>query len=298
MLPARRPYPDELLYSALLRCSRQFNISLIRLGAILAVDARWRPTFFGAGRTRECSKIFRVGPRTLMWRHTNVLYATRFLPLSDRQRALEELFQRTLTPALSRKVTFTMTAGLKYRRFCKICASEEFSELGESYWHRSHNLPCVWVCTKHNAYLQQSDVLLSTPGEGGIMLPHECAGISLGNDPAMLAGVLAVARFSCTWLNAAPGVGGPLEQGYYLRMAMANGWAPRPMAFDCSRLLRHLSSAFPSQLLREAEPRHKPEWAKWPVGIFEGRPAGAFVPAKHAILHAYLSGGATGELPF
>lgn len=298
MLPARRPYQDELLYSALLRCSRQFNLSLNCLGALLTGGTSLTPTFLGLGRTVQAAKLFRMSPGQLLWNHTHFPYSTRFLSLADRESALGATNNPCMGLATSRLATYTATGGLKYRRFCKTCAESEFTSLRESYWHRSHNLPCVWVCTKHLVHLFQSDVLIGASELRAARLPHECEGVPLGDDCAVYKALIAVAKFSTTWLNAGPRVGGPLEHGFYLRMAIANGWAVRACDYDSSGLRKLLSTTFPRDLLREADPRFRPEWSKWPVSVFDGILGGAFTPAKHAILHAFLSSGSTPELPF
>ncbi|CAJ0683581.1 TniQ family protein [Ralstonia wenshanensis] len=39
-------------------------------------------------------------------------------------------------------------------RCCPCCLQDDLREYGEVYWHRSHNLPNIWFCTKHNCPLQ------------------------------------------------------------------------------------------------------------------------------------------------
>jgi len=39
-------------------------------------------------------------------------------------------------------------------KYCVLCAKEDISQYGETYWHRSHNLPEVLACYKHNCQLE------------------------------------------------------------------------------------------------------------------------------------------------
>lgn len=46
----------------------------------------------------------------------------------------------------------------EHLRFCVICASRDRSKYGETFWHRSHQLPGINVCPHHNIRLQASEV--------------------------------------------------------------------------------------------------------------------------------------------
>lgn len=53
--------------------------------------------------------------------------------------------------------SITMNRFLKY---CPECAKEDYANLGELYWHRVHQIPCV-ICPKHGIPLKDSQVLVS-----------------------------------------------------------------------------------------------------------------------------------------
>lgn len=46
----------------------------------------------------------------------------------------------------------------EYLRYCPRCVSEDKRLYGESYWHRTHQLPGMIYCTKHHVRLMDSDV--------------------------------------------------------------------------------------------------------------------------------------------
>ena len=43
-------------------------------------------------------------------------------------------------------------------RYCPICYQEDLQLYGEPYWHRSHQLPDMQICTKHRCWLVDTDV--------------------------------------------------------------------------------------------------------------------------------------------
>lgn len=48
-----------------------------------------------------------------------------------------------------------------YFKFCNICIKEDLEKYGETYWHRIHQTPGVFVCPKHNAILYDSTVKIN-----------------------------------------------------------------------------------------------------------------------------------------
>ncbi|WP_075257358.1 TniQ family protein [Herbaspirillum camelliae] len=38
-------------------------------------------------------------------------------------------------------------------KFCPHCASGDINQYGYSYWHRTHQLPGIWICAAHNSLL-------------------------------------------------------------------------------------------------------------------------------------------------
>lgn len=43
-------------------------------------------------------------------------------------------------------------------RYCPVCYQEDLQLYGEPYWHRSHQLPDMQICTKHRCWLVDTDV--------------------------------------------------------------------------------------------------------------------------------------------
>ena len=45
-------------------------------------------------------------------------------------------------------------------KFCEKCIEEDVDYIGRAFWHRSHQIPGVLVCHKHNAWLKNSQVMI------------------------------------------------------------------------------------------------------------------------------------------
>ena len=51
---------------------------------------------------------------------------------------------------------------LSAMRYCPVCCQEDLQLYGEPYWHRSHQLPDMRICTKHRCWLVDTDVTYDT----------------------------------------------------------------------------------------------------------------------------------------
>jgi hypothetical protein len=62
-------------------------------------------------------------------------------------------------------------AAVPFLRVCRQCIRDDLKRHGESYWHRSHQLPGVHICLKHNGELMETNV----PAKGlfTMTLPNE-----------------------------------------------------------------------------------------------------------------------------
>src|SRR5690606_15916223 len=101
-------------------------------------------------------------PEYLLEQHTLFPYAVAFMALERRK-----LFKaRALADgSLCRLDTLAhvVLSRTPYRRLCPMCIAEDMSELGETYWRRSHSLPGVHVCATHGTQLVRTTI----PLQGG-----------------------------------------------------------------------------------------------------------------------------------
>lgn len=172
-LLAPRPYDDELLSSIWARMCRRTGLPITTLTAAI-LGRKWTPGFFQAGHMCETAAMLRLTAQQLLQLHTVFPYATAFTEPRVHAAALANVLSTGLTARGTGAVTQSVSDNVDGRRWCKQCARDELSRIGESYWHRSHNLPGVVVCLKHRAILSKAQWL---PANGhrswSYSLPHE-----------------------------------------------------------------------------------------------------------------------------
>lgn len=154
-------YPDELVYSWFCRyyvhlgcfshkvaleelyCKRSDNPSKEFIGNLNPVARE------------QIDKICSLDK--LVLDHTMYPQYARFVPLEQKKSALYRLGHdpcdiHHLFPVLPRD------EGERYLRFCPVCVREDRKIYGEAYWHRSHQIRNMRICTKHKCMLMESSV--------------------------------------------------------------------------------------------------------------------------------------------
>ena len=294
MLPARRPFPDELACSAVFRCSRQFNIPTKRLARIYLGRDGWRPSFLGASPLQEMARLFRLPPEDLLWQHTVFPYATATLREEYYDRALANAFGSSLDARGLGAVTQNVSGGLAFRKYCRYCAEEERARYLTSYWHRSHNLPAVWVCERHGCFLWQSSIAVTSSGAIDKSMPHECSGQRIARSSPSQA-LLRVAQLSLQWLRRDRNAGSFMEPTEYRALAIANDWVSSDRPINLELLTKSLISTFSQRFLSNCGlPIGSALWA----GLML-RPSidVEFAPVKHALLQTVLGQPRPPNLP-
>lgn len=154
-------YPDELVYSWFCRyyvhsgcfthkmalqelyCNRSDNPSKEFTGNLNS-DAR-----------AKIAKIYSLDMLTL--NHTLFPQYARFIPLEQRKTAMYHIGHDScdihhLFCVLPR------TKEEQFLRYCPLCAVEDRRQYGEAYWHRTHQLRNVNICTKHKCRLNTTEI--------------------------------------------------------------------------------------------------------------------------------------------
>lgn len=285
MLPARRPYEDELASSAVFRCCRQFNVPIKRIGRVAMGRQSWRPSFFGATPLEELAELFLIPVDDLLWNHTTFPYATATMQARYYERALANAHGSSKKMTGFGAVTQNVTVGLGFRRFCRDCADEERRRYAESFWHRSHNLPAVWICTRHRTFLHQTAVPVTSNGPLDKALPHECATRPLrrGRPSAPLQ---RVADISVGWLGRSRRPAAPPNAAAYRQMAIDTDWLASERQVSAERLSKYMVSTFGRRLLSDAGvPPNDGQWASLMLRPAVDLP---FMPVKHALMQCLL----------
>lgn len=280
------PYPDELIGSiiarGLLRSGLPSDRFLLRLtGRDVGTVSFFLPSDIGLMGTAAG-----MTPEQLLWHHTPFPYVVAFMtPAVAHRFKAKALANSASSGKTLSSLVQSCTQGWRGLRFCPQCRDEELRGLGETYWHRSQNLPGVFVCTRHGCAL-----LLSPPVSVGrayqIGLPHHQQGIAVGLRATEV--LLAVAKRSADLLSA-PGARGlwPLityrvasaEKGYEIQGRWANG----------GQLSRDLSSFYGSKVLASCgctEPGTRGR--AWPTAMLRPGTSVPFSPVKHVLLATFL----------
>ena len=158
------PYPDELLYSLLARYANAGEQALQealwrtgfgrRLPKAEVALPHWLPSL-AARLPHSCAVA--VTARHLAWRYTLWPYYGHFASEVAVNHAYASLEQDGTWYAAERSFRYYVRVPSRLR-ICMTCASEDSTAHGEPYWHRSHQLPGVNLCSVHGSVLLETRV--------------------------------------------------------------------------------------------------------------------------------------------
>lgn len=230
--------PDETLHSQLSR----FHLLSGNIDARITLDL-----FFGTHThlatsllpshldhmTRHLPDWLGITRGKLLERSTLLPYYRPFIP-QERLARCEELSGGANAGAL--KIGMGMAAsqvgGGNPFRCCRCCVTEDLRQFGVAYWHRTHQLPGVYMCASHALPLMQPDAFFRHRARVSLFLPPlvlaspACAAIpvaaphhnALGKIAALSADLLASGVQSITSTRL---------QAFYLEQAELLGWTSR-----------------------------------------------------------------------
>ncbi|MDQ3801588.1 MAG: TnsD family transposase, partial [Acidobacteriota bacterium] len=98
-------------------------------------------------------------PKLLIQNHTLFPYYRPFLEL-ERATIIERQMSGLNAAGVYLKVGLAASRvrTVKYLQYCPLCVKDDIDKYGETYWHRTHQLPSVIACSTHRIYLEQSSV--------------------------------------------------------------------------------------------------------------------------------------------
>jgi hypothetical protein len=291
MLYFPRPQPDEIIGSLIFRACRETGLSLKRLMTVLCGANRSCGSFASSSSLiNPIGRAAGLDPEELLWKHTTFPYVVAFMPSTEVARLRARALLPTPQPGGAIPCTHSITKGLDYRRYCPLCAAEDLTICGTSYWHRSHQLPGTWICTKHHAGLWESAIAVrGTVPICVYDMPNETKGHTR---PILLPIeiLIDIALRSDTLLNCQP-VGNFNWLHHYRELAIAQGYyitAKHQLA--ARELARDLWQFFGPAALKEAGCLFAPEArSAWPTLMVREGTDVPFIPVKHVLLETFLS---------
>lgn len=156
-----RPYPDELTSSLLIRAARHLGVRYDQVVNDLTGIGRKRVHFINPFALRQIADATGITYDDILLSHTLYPYVTAFMT----RRRREQIRARLIATVPQMRSDFGWLAGapwasLACRRFCPQCLLKDLQQYGESYWHRSHVLPGVYMCASHGLPLRGTDLPL------------------------------------------------------------------------------------------------------------------------------------------
>ena len=160
------PYPDELLYSTLARyCIRSGNIREIHnfedlFGTRNCIAVMELPTQLDA-LIKNMPVSTKYTAEYFIYNHTLFPFLAAFIPQERADKIIQTMRNGEGAVSYMRIGLISNSINLnKYFRFCPECFKEDIERFGEPYWHRSHQITGVFVCSKHKIHLYNSTELI------------------------------------------------------------------------------------------------------------------------------------------
>ncbi|KAB7634865.1 hypothetical protein EH195_18915 [Bacillus pacificus] len=155
------PYPGEILYSTLARYHMRSANSSIKdtlddlFGKKTVITTIDLPSHLRSLCNRISSSNSSITPENLLEKHTLSPFYSPFLP-ANRAQQLKEMMIADNGQSIH-MMTGIIAGAICTKHslyYCSNCFIEDLKQYGEPYFHRIHQAPGVFVCPKHNAWLQ------------------------------------------------------------------------------------------------------------------------------------------------
>ena len=173
-------YQDELLYSVFARYYEKSGYMTCRS---VVEDLYRRNTitfdaeYMNPLSDEVCKLLIKQGSMDeVIMKHTMFPYYTRFYPKEKRDKIYQMLVNETKKCSDSLK---HVNGTNRFMRFCPVCAREDREKYGETYWHRTHQIPDIRICPIHKYALSYSSLQME-----GSMVPELATAENLVNTDA------------------------------------------------------------------------------------------------------------------
>lgn len=173
MIVLPKPYTDELLYSWFARYYiRSGYVSYRFVAEDLYVNpcTKPNPEFWNKLTDDAVLGINRyMTLEDAIMKHTMFPQNARFLSKERKRKGFALLLR--MDKEYNNALYIKRGHGINKRwlRYCPLCAGEDRTTIGETYWHREHQLIGVDICTKHNCRLVNSNVEISSKPSPSLM---------------------------------------------------------------------------------------------------------------------------------
>lgn len=289
MLLLARPYPDELISSALVRGCRHFGLSLKQVMGLEGGSGAKGTSLFGVSPLPFLAELFGMNPRALLAGHTVVPYATAFAEHDVWKRAVANSLSLSSDAKAMGAVIQSAVHGIPNRRLCPACVADDVRVRGESYWHLSHQLPGSLACHIHGDVLRSTNLRIAGVS-ASYDLPQDCSGRACISGPMPAVWERVVAR--CSQLSSR-GLEPPAVQtgDYYRDLAVARGWLRADRNVEGDRLEKLFIDACGKSAL-SACGLIRSDRVNWTKLMLHANPGVPFTTLKHVLMEQFLEGPA------
>lgn len=193
-----QPYEDELLYSVLARTKvKNAYIAYTYAAKDFLLSSKARPDieFVNVYTDKLMMALEKIKPfKNWIKENTMFDYYSYFIPENRKRMALESLIKRD--GQHGKHLCMPAKGNKRFLRICPICYQNEIKKYGEAYWHRSHQMMEINVCTTHNCRLTESTVKLSGAASPSLITPTEAFGLKLKEETKIVTGMeLTLAQY-------------------------------------------------------------------------------------------------------
>ena len=158
-----KPYPDELLYSVLARyCVRAGYSNYVFAAEDLFQNRYVRPSFeYISPLNGEVITYLKkeTDIQLILLNHTMFPYHCRFLPMERKNKAMQALIN--MDSDFRNLILFPRRTEAPSMRYCPMCAADDRTTKGETYWHRIHHIWELKICPIHHCNLINTAFKLS-----------------------------------------------------------------------------------------------------------------------------------------
>ena len=164
-------YPDELLYSQIARYHSRSGYAryVYTVSDIYQNGKLVHPNvdFVNKYTTDAMNWITKSkSQENIAFEHTMYPAYIRFLPKQRRADAVNGIL--SCEGNWKNLMCIPLLKEPRYIRYCPECAKEDREKYGETYWHRSHQIPRIRVCPEHSCFLENSEIPVSSKTSPGL----------------------------------------------------------------------------------------------------------------------------------
>lgn len=289
-----QPYDDEIIGSVIERACFQLGVPVKRMVQSLFGATRSSISFLMGSKLSGLARYTGLDAEELLLKHTMYPYAVAFIPKSQHARLKRKMLSPRSDECIG-SLTRNISHGVMYRRTCPVCISDDLREYGESYWRRSHLLPAVLTCPKHEVPLTETSTRLRNAVqtrsnalvEDAVRVHHalrvETQVLHAVRDTAMAA-LRSEIQPQEDWRTV------------YKEMAQRNGYGMKDGDIATKRFSADLMHYFGPQLLESAGCSIKLSARQpWPALMVRDSIPQNHAPAKHVFYQAFCAAG--GQAP-